>query len=158
MKQEIERKFLVKGDGWRKSAEPGIFCRQGYLTEGSGEATVRVRLLGDKGFLTIKGPTKGISRPELEYEIPCADAEYILDHLCDGGIVAKMRYILNHNGLCWELDEFAEDNAGLITAEIELDREDQPFEKPEWLGKEVSLDRRYTNAALARNPFRNWFR
>ncbi len=158
MKQEIERKFLVTGDSWRAAAGAGLPCWQGYLTSGSAEATVRVRLLGDKGFLTIKGPTKGISRPELEYEIPVGDVEYMLTYLCSGGIVAKMRYILNHNGLCWEIDEFIGDNEGLITAEIELDREGQPFEKPDWLGKEVSLDRRYTNAALAQNPFRNWFR
>lgn len=156
MKQEIERKFLVTGDGWRKTAGNGLACRQGYLSVGSSDITVRVRLMDAKGFLTIKGPTKGISRPELEYEIPAADAEYMLAHLCAGGTVEKVRYILDYNGLRWEVDEFIGGNAGLIMAEIELSHADQSFEAPEWLGEEVSFDRRYTNAALARNPFTKW--
>jgi adenylate cyclase len=156
MKQEIERKFLVTGESWRAAAEVGLPCKQGYISSGASEVTVRVRLIGGQGFLTLKGPTKGISRPEMEYEIPATEAEYMLDHFCVGGLVSKVRYILIHNGLRWEIDEFSGENAGLIVAEIELDNENQPFEKPEWLGKEVSLDRCYTNAALARNPFGKW--
>ncbi|MDD3276586.1 MAG: CYTH domain-containing protein [Kiritimatiellales bacterium] len=156
MTQEIERKFLVTGNGWRTIAEPGISCRQGYISTGGASATVRVRLLGRQGFLTIKGPTKSISRSEMEYEIPAADAEYLLEHLCDGRIVSKTRYILMYKGLRWEIDEFSGDNQGLIMAEIELDREDQPFEKPEWVEREVSFDPRYFNSALARNPFGKW--
>jgi adenylate cyclase len=156
MKQEIERKFLVIGDSWRKEAGAGIFCRQGYISAGPSPVTVRVRLLGEQGFLTVKGPTQGISRSEMEYEIPAADAKYMLEHLCAGGLVSKVRYILIHKGSRWEIDEFSEDNAGLIVAEIELEREDHPFGKPVWLGEEVSLDRRYTNAALARHPFARW--
>ena len=156
MKQEIERKFLVTGDSWRKETGGGISCRQGYMTTGSSNVTVRVRLMGKWGFLTIKGSSQGISRTEMEYEIPAADAEYMLEHLCSGGLVSKVRYILIHNGSRWEIDEFSGDNTGLVVAEIELEREDQPFEKPDWLGEEVSLDRRYTNAALARKPFRSW--
>lgn len=156
MKQEIERKFLVTGDSWRKEAGSGISCRQGYISAGPSPVTVRVRLLGEQGFLTIKGPTQGISRPEMEYEIPAADAEYMLAHLCAGGLVSKVRYILIRNGLRWEIDEFSGANQGLIVAEVELEREDQTFEKPAWLGEEVSLDRRYTNAALARHPFTQW--
>lgn len=156
MKQEIERKFLVNGEGWRKTAGPGTLCCQGYLASGNDGATVRVRLFGKKGFLTIKGPTQGISRPELEYEIPVADADYMLTHLCRGGVLSKVRYILNLNGLRWEVDEFSEGNSGLTVAEIELEREDQPFEKPDWLGQEVSHDPRYRNSALARNPFKSW--
>jgi adenylate cyclase len=156
MKQEIERKFLVTGDSWRKEADAGIFCWQGYMTTGSSNVTIRVRRMGERGFLTVKGPTQGISRSEMEYEIPAADAEYMLKHFCGGGIVSKVRYILIHNGSRWEIDEFSGDNAGLVVAEIELKREDQPFRKPVWLGEEVSLDRRYTNAALARHPFVRW--
>jgi adenylate cyclase len=156
MKQEIERKFLVTGDSWRKEADAGNSCWQGYISAGPSPVTVRVRLLGEQGFLTIKGPNQGISRAEMEYEIPAADAEHMLAHLCAGGLVSKVRYILIHNGSRWEIDEFSGDNAGLVVAEIELEREDQPFEKPVWLGEEVSLDRRYTNAALARHPFARW--
>ena len=156
MKQEIERKFLVTGDSWRKETGAGISCRQGYMTAGSSNVTIRVRLMGERGFLTVKGPTQGISRPEMEYEIPAADAEYMLAHFCAGRLVSKVRHNLIHSGSRWEIDEFSEDNTGLVVAEIELEREDQPFEKPVWLGEEVSLDRRYTNAALARKPFKSW--
>ena len=156
MKQEIERKFLVTGDSWRKEAGVGTACRQGYMTASPSNVTIRVRRLGEQGFLTIKGPTQGISRPEMEYEIPAADAEYMLAHFCGGDLVSKARYILIHNGSRWEIDEFSGDNAGLVVAEIELEQEDQRFEKPVWLGEEVSLDRRYTNAALAREPFKSW--
>ncbi|MEI8205424.1 MAG: CYTH domain-containing protein [Kiritimatiellales bacterium] len=154
MKQEIERKFLVTGDSWRKEAGGGISCRQGYMTTGPSNVTVRVRLMDERGFLTVKGPTQGISRSEMEYEIPAADAEYMLTHLCGGGLVSKVRYNLLHKGSRWEIDEFCGDNAGLVVAEIELERDDQSFETPVWLGEEVSLDRRYTNAALAREPFK----
>jgi CYTH domain-containing protein len=156
MKQEIERKFLVTGNSWREASAPGISCRQGYLSDGSLSVTVRVRMQDRQGFLTIKGPSQGISRPEMEYEIPEADAEYMLAHLCAGRVVSKMRHILNHNGSRWEIDEFFGLNEGLIVAEIELEREDQSFDRPEWLGKEVSFDSRYRNAELARNPFKNW--
>jgi CYTH domain-containing protein len=156
MKQEIERKFLVSGDAWRAVDGKGVSCRQGYMSSGESNVTVRVRLLGRQGFLTIKGPATGISRPEMEYEIPATDAEYMLTSLCGGGVISKVRYTLNHNGLRWEIDEFSGDNASLVVAEIELDSEDQPFEKPEWAGQEVSLDPRYRNVELARNPFKNW--
>jgi adenylate cyclase len=156
MKQEIERKFLVTGDGWRKGAGAGLACRQGYITSGSESTTVRVRVLGEKGFLTIKGATQGISRPELEYEIPGADAEYMLQNLCGERQVEKKRYTLRIGRAVWEIDEFSGQNAGLILAEIELESENQPFEKPEWLGEEVSYDPRYANAALARRPIARW--
>jgi CYTH domain-containing protein len=151
MKQEIERKFLVTGDGWRAAAGEGSLCCQGYLSSGEG-ATVRVRLLGKKAFLTIKGPTQGISRPEMEYEIPVPDAEYMIENLCGGRMISKVRYILNYSGLRWEIDEFHGRHQGLVLAEIELEREDQPFGKPDWLGQEVSHDPLYRNSALARNP------
>jgi len=156
MEQEIERKFLVAGDSWRKDAGGGISCRQGYISAGPSPVTVRVRLLGGQGFLTIKGPTQGVSRTEMEYEIPAADAEHMLEHFCAGSLVEKTRYIVVYNGMRWEIDEFSEANTGLVVAEIELEQEDQLFEKPVWLGEEVSLDRRYTNVALARHPFARW--
>jgi adenylate cyclase len=156
MKQEIERKFLVTGESWRTAAGEGIPCKQGYIGTVGPAVTVRVRLMGGTGFLTLKGPAEGISRPEMEYEVPAAEAVYMLEHFCTGGLIEKKRYFASVNGLLWEIDEFAGDNAGLVLAEIELEREDQPFKKPEWLGEEVSMDRRYTNAALARNPFSEW--
>lgn len=156
MKQEIERKFLVKDDRWRAEADAGVSCRQGYLSSGASGVTVRVRLMGESGFLTIKGSSKGISRDELEYEIPAADAEYMIETLCDDRVVSKMRYILIYKGLRWEVDEFSGKNSGLVLAEIELEAENQPFETPLWLGQEVSFDRRYTNAALSVAPFSQW--
>lgn len=156
MKQEIERKFLVSGDGWRAAAGRGEICCQGYITAGPASATVRVRLLGEQGFLTIKGPAQGISRSECEYKIPAADAEYMIQNLCGDRLVSKKRYTFEVGGMIWEIDEFSGSNDGLIVAEIELKSEEQPFEKPGWLGAEVSFDPRYTNAALARHPFAQW--
>jgi CYTH domain-containing protein len=158
MKQEIERKFLVTGDSWRAVAGAGLSCCQGYLLSGASSATVRVRRIGGQGFLTIKGPSSGISRPELEYEIPAADADYMLANLCGGRRVEKTRYVLVHNGMRWEIDEFSGDSAGLILAEIELENEEQLFDRPDWLGSEVSDDPRYFNAALAIHPFKTWRR
>ena len=156
MKQEIERKFLVANDSWRIAAGLGRICCQGYITDGLSSATVRVRLLGEQGFLTIKGTTQGISRPEFEYEIPAPDAEYMIENLCGDRLVSKKRYTLEINGMVWEIDEFSGLNEGLIVAEIELESEDQSFVKPEWLGAEVTFDSRYYNVALARHPFARW--
>ncbi len=156
MKTEIERKFLVVGDSWRDAADGGRLCEQGYISSDSEHATVRVRVLGSKGFLTLKGPTKGISRSEMEYEIPVKEADYMLRNFCGDRVISKTRYLLELNGLRWEIDEFSGENQGLIIAEIELETEDQLFEKPDWLGEEVSFDPRYFNAALAQNPSSNW--
>jgi len=156
MKTEIERKFLVVGDAWRDAADEGRLCEQGYISSDPENITVRVRVFGSQGFLTLKGPTKGISRSEMEYEIPVEEAEYMLRNFCGDRVVSKMRYLLEVNGLRWELDEFSGENKGLIVAEIELESEDQPFEKPDWLGSEVSFDPRYFNSALARYPFGEW--
>lgn len=156
MKQEIERKFLVRDDSWRQQAAGGVSCRQGYMSSGPAGATVRVRLMDNRGFLTIKGPTEGISRAEFEYEIPADDAEQMMETLCGERIVSKTRYFLPMDGMTWEIDEFSGENSGLILAEVELNSEGQSFTKPAWLGKEVSLDSRYTNAALSRNPFSAW--
>lgn len=151
---EIERKFLVKGDSWRATAGEGLDCRQGYLASGGGK-TVRIRMIGEQAFLTIKGATTGITRSEFEYEIPIADASAILP-LCDGAVVEKRRYIVDHNGMVWEVDVFSGANEGLVMAEIELETENQLFELPEWAGEEVTGDPCYYNARLARHPFAGW--
>jgi len=147
---EIERKFLVKDDSWRAEADEGMACRQGYLVAEK-ERTVRVRTMGTKAFLTIKGAAAGISRAEFEYEIPLPDAEALLG-LCGGAVVEKMRHRVRHSDMVWEVDVFGGRHAGLVLAEIELEREDQEFEMPGWAGKEVSADPRYCNAVLARPP------
>lgn len=153
MKTEIERKFLVSGDSWRDQAGEGLPCRQGYISSGPDQVTVRVRRIGGQGFLTLKGKSRGISRPELEYEIPVDEAEYMLKNFCADRVVTKTRYVLDVDGLKWEIDEFSGRNQGLILAEIELESEGQPFERPDWLGEEVSQDSRYFNAALAVKPY-----
>lgn len=152
MATEIERKFLVTGTAWRQP-NPVRFS-QGYLNRDR-ERTVRVRLAGERAFLTIKGPTKGISRAEFEYAIPVADAEQLLG-LCQGPIIEKARHVVVHNGTTWEVDEFFGENAGLVVAEVELDHEHQSFERPSWLGQEVTNDTRYFNSNLASNPFGTW--
>jgi CYTH domain-containing protein len=149
---EIERKFLVTGTAWRQP-DAIRFC-QGYLNRDK-ERTVRVRLAGEQAFLTIKGITRGMSRAEFEYAIPVADAEQLLQ-LCHTPLINKMRHIVLHNGTRWEVDEFLGENAGLVVAEVELEREDQPFDRPDWLGGEVTDDPRYYNSNLASNPYSKW--
>ncbi len=156
MKIEIERKFMVTGDGWRADAGVGRLCEQGYILSGPDQITVRVRRIGDRGFLTLKGVTEGISRPELEYEIPADDAEYMLRNFCGDRIVSKKRFLVQIGEFTWEIDEFSGQNQGLVLGEIELDSEDQVFPVPDWLGEDVSLDFHYTNASLAANPFMEW--
>lgn len=153
---EIERKFLLAGDEWRDLAE-GIWYRQGYLLSQQ-ERTVRVRIAGDKAFLTIKGASSGISRLEFEYLIPVEDARVMLAELCDQPIIEKKRHRIPYQGFVWEVDEFFGENAGLLVAEIELEDEGQEFAKPSWVGEEVSADGRYSNASLVKNPFSAWKR
>ena len=153
MNIEIERKFLLKNDLWRKNAV-GIHYAQGYLNN-AGENTFRIRIAGEKAFLTIKSRSKGISRQEFEYEIPPEDAGELLK-LSQSPIIEKIRYKIEYAGKWWEVDEFLGKNKGLYIAEIELDSEDEPFEKPEWIGKEVSGDKRYYNSYLACKPFSEW--
>ena len=154
MGKEIERKYLIKDDIWRKDAS-GTTYRQGYLSTVK-ERTVRVRTIDDKGFLTIKGITIGATRREYEYEIPMADANEMLDELCEKPIIEKTRFKISHAGLTWEIDEFAGVNQGLIVAEVELESEDQNIDFPPWVGEEVSGDPRYFNSNLIANPFANW--
>lgn len=146
---EIERKFLVTGTAWREARSVRL-C-QGYLNRDK-ERTVRVRLAGARGFITLKGATQGASRAEFEYEIPFSDAEQLLK-LCDGPVVEKLRFVIEHKGMTWEVDEFLGDNAGLIVAEIELQSEAQSFERPSWLGREVTEEPRYFNSNLATHPY-----
>lgn len=151
---EIERKFLVTGDGWKSAAHAVRHLRQGYLAIDD-STNVRVRTDGERAWLTIKAKGEGISRPEFEYEIPAAEAAPLLQ-LCRGRTVEKMRHLVSIEGLTWEVDQFLGENAGLIMAELELDRPDQDFRRPEWVGEEVSADHRYHNASLAMHPYARW--
>mgnify|MGYP003599189172 FL=1 len=151
---EIERKFLLAGDAWRGLGQ-AVLLRQGYLSSAR-ERVVRVRIEGEQAMLTIKGANVGASRGEWEYPIPLADAVELLDGLCEQPLIEKYRHRIEHAGMVWEVDEFLGANAGLVVAEIELASEDQPFEKPEWIGAEVSGDARYYNANLIRHPFSQW--
>jgi len=154
MGKEIERKFLVRGDSWRAGAH-GKRYRQGYLSTVK-ERTVRVRVAGDQGYVTIKGITIGDTRPEYEYEIPLADANEMIDKLCERPFIEKTRYRIPQGEVVFEVDEFEGVNHGLIVAEVELKSEDQKFDKPGWLGDEVSNDPRYFNANLVAKPFTTW--
>ena len=152
MATEIERKFLVQGDAWRSGEAQRL--SQGYLNRDP-QRTVRIRLAGERAFLTVKGATAGASRAEFEYAVPLADAEQMLA-LCDGPLVEKTRYTWVHAGMTWEVDEFHGANAGLVVAEIELQSEGQAFERPDWLGREVTDDVRYFNSHLAAHPYTGW--
>jgi CYTH domain-containing protein len=152
MGKEIERKFLVKERTWRQAK--GTQYRQGYLNS-TKERIVRVRTIDGKGYLTIKGLTVGASRMEFEYEIPLQDANELLN-ICEKPLIEKIRYTVEDGGMVWEIDEFAGDNQGLIVAEVELDSEDQPFHKPNWIGKEVTGDPRYFNSNLIKIPYTKW--
>jgi CYTH domain-containing protein len=154
MAKEIERKFLLKGDGWRELASGEVY-RQGYLSTLK-ERTVRVRITGSKAYLTIKGPVTGATRLEYEYEIPLEDAEEMLDKLCEDPLIEKTRYKIEFGGLLWEVDEFGGENEGLFLAEVELSDENQEIELPEWIGEEITGDPRYLNANLVKFPYRRW--
>lgn len=151
---EIERKFLIKSDSWRYEAR-GLRYLQGYLSRDK-ERTIRVRTIGDKGFLTIKGISRGLVRTEYEYEIPYDDAREMLRELCEEPLIDKQRYRISYRDLIWEVDEFSGENQGLIFAEVELDDENQSLLKPPWIGKEVTGDPRYFNSNLVKHPFSKW--
>lgn len=154
MTREIEKKFLVQTNDWKRGVK-GILYRQGYLSTHK-ERTVRVRTEGNQAVLTIKGLTVGASRPEFEYLIPLEHAIQMLDQLCEKPLIEKSRYKISHKDHIWEVDEFLGLNRGLIVAEIELQSEDEPFEKPGWIGKEVTADPRYFNSNLVTSPFSTW--
>lgn len=149
---EIERKYLLSDDSWRRSAGEGTPLVQGYIAGGKGTPAVRVRIAGNKAFLTIKGEADGITRSEFEYPVPIEDARFMIDNFCGSRVVEKTRYLCGR----WEIDEYFGENQGLFTAEIELASADEKFEIPAWLGKEVSDDPAYTNGALSRHPYKYW--
>lgn len=151
---EIERKYLVLNDDWKKKARP---CRlmQGYLQTDK-ERTIRVRVIDDKGILTIKGENNGPTRLEFEYSIPVIDALELLDNLCLKPLIDKTRYFTDYCGLTWEIDEFHRENEGLVIAEVELKSENQKIELPAWVGEEVTGDERYYNSYLSSHPYSNW--
>ena len=153
MGTEIERKFLVVGDNWRAGAS-GTSYVQGYLSRDVARV-VRIRQAGSAAYLTIKGIAHGATRPEFEYPLPLSDAQQLLD-LCLRPLVEKTRYIVRYGGKRWEVDEFHGDNQGLIMAEIELSREDEPLDIPAWIGQEVSGDPRYFNSYLSEHPYTQW--
>ncbi len=176
MGKEIERKFLVRGEAWRK-LDDGMLYRQGYLsiTPGSNvssisaenenqighvlvrpHSVVRVRTVGKQGYLTIKSEVTGATRLEFEYEIPLADANEMLDTLCHKPLIEKIRRKVEYGGLLWEIDEFLGENAGLVVAEVELTDENQAVSLPHWVGEEVTGDRRYYNAMLSQHPYSRW--
>jgi len=160
---EIERKFLLAGDGWRARIERTERMAQGYLIgaqalrDGTAKASVRARVAGDRAWLNIKSAQLGIARAEFEYDVPVADAEAMLASLCDG-MLAKRRHHVTVDGVLFEIDEFEGDNAGLIVAEVELPAEDAPFPRPDWLGREVSALARYYNVNLIAYPYARWTR
>ncbi|WP_281233426.1 CYTH domain-containing protein [Flavobacterium gelatinilyticum] len=153
---EIERKFLVKSDDFKEQAFAKNKIAQGYLSSAP-ERTVRVRIKGEKAFLTIKGIGQqgGMSRFEWENQIPTDEAAELLK-LCEKGKIEKTRYEIKFGDHIFEVDEFYGENEGLIMAEVELQSETESFEKPDWLGEEVTNDERYYNAYLSKNPFKNW--
>jgi adenylate cyclase len=152
---EIERKFLVKKDKWAQvvKTERSHF-RQGYIISDP-QKTIRVRLTDTEGFLTIKGQTVGVARPEFEYSIPKEDAQQLLDNFCSSEI-SKIRHFIPHDGHTWEVDEFLGQNEGLIVAEIELQSEDEAFALPDWIDREVTSEKKYTNSNLSVKPYKNW--
>lgn len=153
MALEIERKFLLKGDDWRIGQ--GTMYRQGYLNSDKNR-NVRVRVINDRGYLTVKGISQGAARVEYEYKIPKAEADAMLDNLCEQPLIIKRRFKIDFKGFVWEVDEFFGDNQGLIIAELELENEDQVFTKPEWIGEEVTGDPKYFNANLIHCPYTTW--
>ncbi len=150
---EIERKFLLKGEGWREFSHPVAYS-QGYILA-DGERTVRIRIAGEEGFITIKGKNNGMSRKEFEYSIPLEDASDLLS-LCVNQIVEKRRSKIEWKGKTWEIDEFVGDNQGLILAEIELSSEEESFSIPPWIGEEVTGDLHYYNSYLSCHPYSQW--
>jgi len=155
MAREIERKFLVKRELWQPTSRSGEYCRQGYLSTDP-ERVVRVRVLGDRAFLTVKGMQQGIARTEFEYAIPRPDAETMLSKLCVQPVIEKIRFHETFDGHIWDVDDFLGANRGLVVAEIELPSLDAVVTLPPWVGEDVSDDPRYLNVNLARVPFTQW--
>ena len=154
MGKEIERKFLVTGTEWKHLGEK-MHIWQGYISSIDG-TVVRVRIAGERAYLTVKGKTAGIQRSEFEYPIPVEDARQMLKELCAENQVEKYRYIVQFKGFIWEVDEFLGKNAGLVIAEVELEDENQKPDIPGWIGEEVTGHHRYYNSSLAKHPYSRW--
>lgn len=152
---EIERKFLLRSDAWRLSADHGTRFCQGYLCE-TGPGSVRVRIEGEQANINIKSATLDMKRLEYEYPLPMEDAQHMLEHVCLRPLIEKTRYHVTFKGKVWEIDVFDGDNKGLVVAELELDHVDENFELPPWAGEEVTADKRYYNVCLVRLPFKDW--
>jgi adenylate cyclase len=161
MGKEIERKFLLAGDGWRACIESSKPMAQGYLVgvaalvAGHARASVRVRIAGSDAWLNIKSSGRGIERTEFEYSLPVADAREMLQTLCEGNL-EKTRHFVRVDGTLFEIDEFSGANQGLVVAEVELEHADAAFPRPSWLGREVSHEERYYNVFLIDHPFMCW--
>lgn len=173
MGKEIERRFLVRKSAWdalrlqasshhaADGSNHGTLVhlpfkiRQGFLSSVK-ERVVRVRVTGERGMLTVKGPTHGFSKIEFEYAIPLADAQFLLNKLCERPLIEKDRYRVEQDGMVWEVDDFEGENRGLLLAEVELTEESQVFPLPTWVGEEISDDPRYFNSSLIKNPFSQW--
>lgn len=155
MALEIERKFLIRSDEWREQVTHRELLRQGYLSSGS-QCSIRARVAGEQAWLNLKARRSGMTRLEFEYPIPVADANEILNELAQGPILEKYRHLIPAGEYVWEVDEFLGANAGLIVAEIELPSENAQFERPSWLGNEVTEDERYYNFNLAQKPYGEW--
>jgi adenylate cyclase len=155
MAREVERKYLVKGDLWRERAGPGVPIRQGYLCI-EPDRSVRLRIAGDKAFLTIKGKSQGPARDEFEYPVPLEDAEQMLSRLAVKPLIEKTRHVIQDGKYKWEIDEFGGENQGLVVAEVETVDDNKDIPKPDWLGDEVTDDPRYFNVSLVQRPFSKW--
>ena len=154
MATEIERKFRVSTDQYKQLAKP-LYCKQGYL-DTQNEPLVRVRIIDEKAYLTLKGKNNGISRLEFEYEIPIPDANTLLSNFCSTAFIEKNRFIFSVENTTWEVDEFLGENLGLVVAEVELASENADFYKPSWIGKEVSHESKYYNYKLVNHPYSKW--
>lgn len=152
---EIEHKFLLANEDWRKHIDKSVSYSQGYLSS-QPTSSIRVRISANLAWLNIKSATIGSQRHEYEYPIPLTDAQEILNNLCKKPLIEKVRHFVTHDGNLWEIDEFAGDNQGLIVAEIELSENGQSFAKPGWVGLEVTEDLRYYNNNLAVHPYSEW--
>lgn len=155
MATEIERKFLVNDNAWRASVSRKVDIIQGYLAN-TERGSIRIRVSGSEANLNIKSMTLGVTRQEYDYPIPARDARAMLDELCMQPLIEKTRHYVEYNNHTWEIDEFHGINAGLVVAELEVDREDEAFDPPPWLGKEVSDDPRYYNVCLVEHPYSKW--
>lgn len=157
MPLEIERKFLLRNDSWRKAAVSRSLIRQSYAHFRDDRHLIfRIRMTDDRAFLALKGPSGGCVRPEYEYPIPRRDAEEISAAFCGGGQIEKYRYRIPTGHHVWEIDEFLGANEGLVIAEVELDSPDEEFPRPEWLGREVTGEVRFYNSRLLEYPYRKW--